>query len=111
MSDLVINWVTLDDVKSPAVSPVVVYGLLESIDSTIAEGSRVLITDYEDNVVGVLANNDDVIAWKRQNASWMPEDVLAELPVEEIEVEEIELEAGEPIDLDDDEFEEVKDKK
>jgi hypothetical protein len=73
MSTIKITWDQLNDVRTPAASPVAVYGLLETITNGIAEGDTVEFTDAFDNVVERLTNQMDLDAWKERNAAWLPQ--------------------------------------
>jgi hypothetical protein len=74
MSTISITWDQLNDVKTPAASPVAVYGLLVIINNGIAEGDTIEFTDAFGNVVERLTNQEELNDWKERNAAWIPQD-------------------------------------
>lgn len=111
MSILTITWDQLMDMSSPAAAIGTTDALFEEIENILNDGGEVHIQNSFGHVDKRLLNMTQYRDWR---------DSLTPA-VEAEEIEEIELEAGEPIeiefddvetkDLDDDEFEEVKDKK
>lgn len=113
MSTLTITWDQLMDMSSPAAAIGTTDALFEEIENILNDGGEVHLKNSFGDVSKRLLNMNDYREWK--------DSLIPVVEAEEIEAEEIELEAGEPIeldfedvetkDLDDDEFEEVKDKK
>jgi len=113
MSILTITWDQLMDMSSPAAAIGTTDALFEEIENILIDGGEVHIQNSFGQVDKRLLNMDAYREWR--------DSLTPAVEADEIEVEELELEAGEPIelefddvetkDLDDDEFEEVKDNK